>query len=153
MTDQVSELRKTVTVRPAPDVAFALFTGRTADWWPLATHSVGRADARSVVVEPGVGGRIVETLADGSTAVWGTVDVWEPPRRVRFTWHPGTPEDEATLVEVTFRPAGGGTVVELVHTGWDCRPDGAAARGSYDHGWDLVLGGYAATAAADDGRP
>jgi uncharacterized protein YndB with AHSA1/START domain len=148
MTDQLSELRKTVIVRPAPETAFALFTGRTADWWPLATHSVGRADGRSVVVEPGVGGRIVETLADGSTAVWGTVEVWEPPRLLRFTWHPGTPVREATLVEVTFRATGtgadAGTVVELVHT---------AARASYEAGWEVVLGGYAATASADDERP
>ncbi len=144
MTEQLSELRKTVTVRPAPGAAFELFTDRMADWWPLGTHSVGRADARGVVVEPGVGGRIVETLADGSTVVWGTVDVWEPPGRVRFTWHPGTPEAEATLVEVTFRPAGVGTVVELVHTGWDRRPDGAEARSEYDGGWERVLDRYAA---------
>ncbi|AEG43561.1 SRPBCC domain-containing protein [Isoptericola variabilis] len=98
----------------------------------------------TVGVEPGVGGRIVETLADGSTEVWGTIEAWEPPARVRFTWHPGTPPAEATLVEVTFRAAPGGTAVELVHTGWDRRPDGGDARGRYDSGWDLVLRGYAA---------
>ncbi len=146
MTAQLSELRKTVTVRPGPRVAFELFTDRMGAWWPLETHSVGHGGSRDVVVEHGVGGHLVETLADGSTCVWGTVEVWEPPARLRFTWHPGRPEGEATLVEVTFRAASDGTVVELVHTGWDRRSDGVSARSSYDGGWDLVLGRYATSA-------
>ena len=100
-----------------------------------------------MVFEPGPGGRIVETMANGDTAVWGTVTGWEPPARVRFTWHPGTPEDEATEVEVTFTAVPGGTEVELVHTGWDHRPDGPDARVAYDTGWDRVVGRYATTAA------
>ncbi|HVM51839.1 MAG TPA: SRPBCC family protein [Acidimicrobiales bacterium] len=143
-TPEPPALRKTASVRSDPAAAFALFTDHLDEWWPLATHSVGRGDATSVVFEHGVGGRIVETLADGSTAVWGTVLVWDPPARVRFTWHPGTREDEATEVEVSFSASPEGTRVELVHTGWARRPDGGAARGSYDTGWDHVLGRFAA---------
>jgi hypothetical protein len=74
--------------------------------------------------------------------VWGTVTIWEPPSGVWFTWHPGTPEDEATEVEVTFTAAATGTVVELVHTGWEHRPDGEGARQGYDGGWVVVLARY-----------
>ncbi|SKC50327.1 SRPBCC domain-containing protein [Krasilnikoviella flava] len=143
-TDDV--LRRSVTVRLAPDDAFRLFTAGLAEWWPLDTHSVGRVDALDVVLEPGIGGRLVETLADGSAAVWGVVTQWDAPRRVAFTWHPGTPETEGTLVEVTFRAAGDGTEVELAHSGWARRADGERARGSYGSGWELVLGRFAATA-------
>jgi uncharacterized protein YndB with AHSA1/START domain len=88
----------------------------------------------------GVGGVIVETLSDGSNAMWGTVTTWEPPHRVIFTWHPGNPEAEAGTVEVTFTAGpSGGTVVELVHRGWDRRPDGALAKTNYDTGWDTVI--------------
>lgn len=66
-----------------------------------------------------------------------------------FSWHAGTPEAEAGLVEVTFTPSGPGcTLVELVHTGWDNRPDGARARASYQTGWDPVIARYAEAAAA-----
>jgi hypothetical protein len=62
---------------------------------------------------------------------------------VAFTWHAGTPEAEAGLVEVTFTAIGpDSTVVELVHSGWENRPDGAGARAGYETGWDTVIGHY-----------
>ena len=72
----------------------------------------------------------------------------EPGRdRVAFSWHAGTPEAEATSVEVTFTPGGpGSTVVRLVHSGWERRPDGAAAREGYDSGWDPVISAFAGAA-------
>jgi hypothetical protein len=143
MTPTLSELRKTATVRLAPGEAFELFTEHMAAWWPLATHSVGLEKATGVEFEPGVGGQIVETSLGGSTSIWGTVEVWEPPARLGFTWHPGTPVEEATRVEVRFHATGSGTTVELIHTGWDARPDGMEARAQYDPGWDFVFGRYA----------
>lgn len=143
MTPTTSALRKTAFVKLPLAAAFELFTDGIAEWWPLETHSVGRANARALRFEHGLGGKIVETIEGGDTAVWGTVDVWEPPTRVRFTWHPGTPPAEATLVEVTLTETAGGTTVELVHSGWDSRPDAADARNNYDTGWDLVFGQYA----------
>lgn len=142
MTATTAALRKTASVKPPPEQAFELFTAHMAQWWPLETHSVGLADAKTVTIQPRVGGHIVETTARGDT-IWGTVLAWEPPHRLHFTWHPGTPPEEATEVEVTFTESGGGTTVELVHTGWDRRPDGADARHNYDGGWDYVFGRFA----------
>jgi uncharacterized protein YndB with AHSA1/START domain len=140
---QIADLRKVVTVPATPDRAFELFTQSIHEWWPLPTHSVGEERAVGVVFGKGVGVEIVETMADGSRAVWGTITRWEPPDRVTFTWHPGNPEVEAGTVEVTFTlSSSGGTVVELVHSGWDRRPDGARARTSYDTGWDTVIGRF-----------
>ena len=145
----INAVRKSVTVPASPDRAFELFTARFGDWWPLATHSVGVDNAARVSFGAGVGGIILETLADGTTSVWGTVTRWDPPDRVAFSWHAGTPEAEAGLVEVTFTPSGPGcTLVALVHTGWENRPDGARARASYQAGWDPVIAQYASAAAA-----
>lgn len=133
-------VRKSVTVPAAPQRAFELFTAHLNEWWPLATHSVGAGDAVSVTFGEGAGAAIVETMADGSTSVWGTVTHWEPPHRVAFTWHPGTAEAEATRVEVTFSQHGAGsTVVRLAHSGWKRRFDGASARENYTSGWDPVI--------------
>ena len=148
MTTATSSLRKTARVRLAPADAFRLFTADMGAWWPLETHSVGRDQAVSVECEPRVGGHISETLRNGDHSVWGTIVVWEPASRVRFTWHPGSPESEATDVDVRFHADGDGTLVELVHTGWDRRPDGDTARANYESGWELVLGRYA---SAGDG--
>ena len=147
--NSVEPVRKSVTVPAAPQRAFELFTAHLQDWWPLRTHSVGDDDAVGVVFGEGVGGAIVETLADGTTSVWGTVTDWQPPQRVAFTWHPGTPEAEATRVEVTFTQDGpASTMVRLVHSGWQSRPDGAAAREGYESGWDPVVARFADAAAS-----
>ena len=93
--------------------AFELFTARIGEWWPLATHSVGEDQATGVVFGEGIGGSIVESLADGTTYVWGTITRWDPPHSVAYTWHAGTPVTEATSVEVTFTPGEQGhTVVQ-----------------------------------------
>jgi hypothetical protein len=139
---------KTVTVPATSRRAFELFTANMHEWWPLATHSVGAEDAVSVTFGEGVGAVILETLADGTTSVWGTVTLWEPPYSVAFTWHPGAAETEATRVEVTFTQSSpGSTVVRLIHSGWERRPDGASARKNYDSGWDPVVGCFAEAAA------
>jgi uncharacterized protein YndB with AHSA1/START domain len=143
----VEPVRKTVTVPATPERAFELFTAGFHEWWPLPTHSVGLERAVSVTFGAGPGGSIVETLADGTTSTWGIVTDWEPPRRVAFTWHAGTPPAEATRVEVTFTAAGpADTVVRLVHSGWERRPDGATVRDGYESGWDPVVASFVAAA-------
>jgi uncharacterized protein YndB with AHSA1/START domain len=142
-TTALGPLVKSVRVAASPARAFELFTARIGAWWPLETHSVGGSSSW-LALEPRLGGRLVESLADGGTAEWGEVTRWEPPTRVAFTWHPGTPPEEATRVEVSFAPDGSGTLVTLVHSGWESRrQDGATAREGYDTGWEIVLRPYA----------
>jgi uncharacterized protein YndB with AHSA1/START domain len=127
-----------------PETAFRRFTAEMGTWWPLATHSIGQSRAENVAMTPEVGGRIVETIAGGEQAVWGTIVAWEPPHRVAFTWHPGHEPAEAQDVEVRFEPAGAGTLVTLTHSGFE-RLGAAAkrARRAYPMGWTYVLGLYA----------
>jgi uncharacterized protein YndB with AHSA1/START domain len=144
----VEPVRKSVMVPVAPQRAFELFTAHFQEWWPLGTHSVGLEQAAGVAFGEGPGGAITETMADGTTSVWGTITQWEPPHRVGFTWHAGTPEAEATYVEVTFTQDGpDSTVVRLVHSGWQSRPDGVSARDGYDSGWEPVIRRFAERAA------
>lgn len=134
---------KHVQVDLPPEAAFRLFTEGMTSWWPLVTHSVGEEQALAVTLEGRTGGRIYETLEDGSQEDWGRVTSWEPPRRVAFTWHPGGDPLTPTQVEVTFHPAGSGTRVELTHRGWEVLGErGERVRRNYVTGWDLVLGNY-----------
>ena len=142
-TTPIAPVRKAVTVPVATPRAFEFFTRDIGVWWPLATHSVGLARAASVSFGTEVGDRLVETNADGSEEVWGTVLRSEPPHLIAVSWHPGRQADEATHLEVTFTPApAGGTVVELVHSGWERWEDGGTQADGYREGWDRVLGAF-----------
>jgi uncharacterized protein YndB with AHSA1/START domain len=137
-----SPLVKTARVPIGPDAAFELFTRGLVRWWPLATHSVGEADALDCRMEERAGGRILERGRDGSEHVWGTIRDWQPPQHLSFSWHPGRSADTAQTIDVRFAAAdNGGTIVTLAHGGWEACGDRAAAmRANYDSGWDFVLG-------------
>lgn len=134
-------LTKWVTVRCAPPQAFQLFTTGFSRWWPLASQSVFEDDALHCLFEARAGGRVYEVSRQGGEALWGSVLLCEPPRRLAFTWHPGRPPMTAQEVTLHFHPSEGGTRLELNHLGWEYLGARAAeARHRYDTGWDDVLG-------------
>jgi hypothetical protein len=140
---RIEPVRKQLRVGLPPERAFELFTAGMGSWWPLPTHSVGEEQAESCFLEGWVGGRIVEVLKDGSQSEWGKVLVWEPSRRVSFHWYPGRAPDTAQEVTVTFSEIPGGSLVELVHMGWESLGDRAlSTRDGYETGWDYVLAKY-----------
>jgi uncharacterized protein YndB with AHSA1/START domain len=148
-------LRKTVTVEQPVDKAFALFTGRIAEWWPPADHPVAAGvgtDPGTVVLEPRPQGRIYHRRSDGTITTWGEVQVWEPPHRLVLRWQPAGVTGAPTEVEIRFTPEDGHTRVELEHRGWDQLGDRTGAtRADYDSGWENVLQLY--TAAGQDNNP
>jgi uncharacterized protein YndB with AHSA1/START domain len=137
-------ITKEIHVDASPETAFRVFTDHIRDWWPLERYSVFGAGA-TVAFD---GDRIVERSPAGEESVWGEVLELEAVGRVRFTWHPGrSDDDQPTEVEVTFTADGDGTLVTLVHSGWEgLTEERLAGRGDYDTGWPLVLARYAALA-------
>jgi hypothetical protein len=134
-----------VVVACSPDHAFRTFTDRVHEWWPVARHSVGGDRVTHVAFEPHVGGRLFERWDDGTEREWGVIEVWEPARRLRFSWRPNPERPAPTEVEVTFTAAPAGTAVRLEHRHWDGLGDDAAeARASYVPGWEFVLGRFVA---------
>ena len=141
----IEPVRKSIEVACGPADAFRLFTDEIDSWWPLATHSVGAADAVSCHFEGRDGGRIYETLADGTIHLWGTITAWEPSARVVFSWHPGRDATTAQEVELRFIGISSGTRIELEHRGWEILGDRAAeVRAGYETGWVPVLEKYVA---------
>jgi uncharacterized protein YndB with AHSA1/START domain len=125
-----------------PDAAFEAFAPSFAAWWPAATHSLGRDVATACrMKEPVAGGAIEERTGDGPWERWGTVEVYEPGRRLRFTWHPGRERESAQWVEVVFAPHAGGTQATLTHGGWEALGEIAPIlRREYAAGWRHVFG-------------
>ena len=144
-------ITKDIHVDATPETAFAVFTERIGEWWPLERYSIFGAEA-TVAFEDD---RIVERSPSGETRIWGEVlEVEAAARvryaltaeetgtaRVRFTWHPGRPDDEEpTEVELTFVADGDGTLVTLVHSGWErVSEERRAGRADYENGWPGVL--------------
>ena len=108
-----------VTVGWDPSTAFAKFTRDFATWWPSATHSVGGEHVKRIVFEPRIDGVIFEEHVDGRRFRWGRVCGWDPPRSVRFSWHPSRDESTAQDVLVEFVACEGGTLVRLTSDGWE----------------------------------
>lgn len=111
MTDAID---KSVTVPLAPEAAFRLFTEKLATWWPGVS-----AQHTDVMLEPGVDGRVIEHRSDGRQVDLARISHWAPGKAVSFDWyaHPG--QSGITQVQVTFTGTEAGTIVRLVHSGFD----------------------------------
>jgi uncharacterized protein YndB with AHSA1/START domain len=150
---ETAAIRHSVTVDCPVDHAFATFTERIADWWPLATHSIERYEsgtaAGTVVFQGGAGGQVYERTTAGEELKWADVVAFDPPHRLVLAWNPQREQDRPqTEIEVTFTEEGDKTRVDLEHRGWERLGDEAAdARESYDTGWPPVLAAYAERAS------
>jgi uncharacterized protein YndB with AHSA1/START domain len=134
-------VRKQISVECDLDNAFRTFTRDIATWWPVESHSI-TGEGATPVVEPRVGGRMYERGSDGKECDWATILVYEPPHRIVLEWKVNSAAPP-TEVEVRFSQDGDATRVELEHRGWEQYPSGGTEeRGSYDTGWDQVLGLY-----------
>ncbi len=118
-------VRKSITVRASVERSFRVFTDQIDTWWPR-THHIGKVPMKKTIVESRAGGRCYSEQVDGSECDWGTVLVWEPPRRfvmawqIDHTWGYQPDLAKSSEVEVIFTPtADGGTQVDLEHRFFD----------------------------------
>jgi Activator of Hsp90 ATPase homolog 1-like protein len=148
---QILSVHKSIEVRASVEQAFLAFTQQMHRWWPK-DHHIGSQPFVQIVCEPRNTGRWYEVSADGSECQWGTVLLWEPPIRVRLSWHLDgdfrfDPDPQrASEVEVTFTSiVGGRTRLDLEHRHMERHgPSGERLRDAVDdpNGWTLVLGQY-----------
>jgi uncharacterized protein YndB with AHSA1/START domain len=151
MHDIETVVRREIVV-PAPvDRAFAVFTERIGDFKP-PEHNLLGAPIAQTVLEPRVGGSIVDRATDGTECRWARVIEFEPPRRLVFSWDISprweieSDPAQTSEVEVRFEPeTPERTRVVLEHrnldrhgTGWEAVRDGIDG----DQGWPLYLARY-----------
>ena len=122
----------TVEIDAPPERVFRLFTTpeELVRWWPDAAELEARE-----------GGRL-QLEFEGKGDVSGTVTRFEPPNALGFTWVRGVAPDVVTQVEVEFTELdGGGTRVELRHTGWEAVPENQVSewRAMHEAGWRHFL--------------
>lgn len=148
MNDDATTVQRSVVVPVTVEEAFAAFTGRFGEIKPPEHNLLGSPIAETVL-EPHVGGAIVDRGVDGSECAWARILAFEPPHRLAFSWLIGptwqleADAANASEVEVRFVPEGDGqTRVELEHRhldrhgpGWEAVRDGIG----HDQGWPLYL--------------
>lgn len=141
-------VRKTITVKATPEHAFRVFTEGVDSWWPRQ-HHIGTAEMKKNIIEGRTGGRCYSEQTDGTEAPWGSVLVWDPPKRVLLAWQI-TPQwkfepdlSKASEVEVSFTPESGGhTRVDLNHQYWERHGENAETMRTAvggDGGWGGLL--------------
>jgi uncharacterized protein YndB with AHSA1/START domain len=150
-TKQNPVVRKVLVVNVEPERAFAAFVKNMGQWWPKE-HHIGESPLAAVVVEPRKGGRWYEKDEDGSKCDWGTVLIYDPPRRLVLSWHLNGDFEfvpdiaRASEVEVRFiSEHPGRTKVELEHRHFERHGDsGDQLRTEVDKpgGWSYVLESY-----------
>jgi uncharacterized protein YndB with AHSA1/START domain len=97
-----------IRVGATPLRAFEAFTEEIGEWWrpnPLfALTPRGDGDLR---FEPGEGGRLVATLANGKEFEVGRITVWKPGERLALTWRHATfARGQSTQLDVRLRSGG-----------------------------------------------
>jgi uncharacterized protein YndB with AHSA1/START domain len=128
-----------VRIAAAPEAVFPYLTDPT-----LMVRWIGEwADLR-----PAPGGTFAVNIE--GNPVRGEFVTVEPPHRVVFTWGMAGSDmpPGSTTVEITLRPDGDATVVELIHR--DLPPEEVAGHGV---GWEHYLPRLALAAAGGDPGP
>ncbi|MFL5576355.1 MAG: SRPBCC family protein [Gemmatimonadaceae bacterium] len=144
----VAPVRKSITVEASPARAFQVFTEGIDAWWPRG-HHIGKAPMTRTIIESRTMGRCYSEHEDGSESDWGTVLVWEPPRRLVFSWsitgdwqyEPDLARSSEVEVRFTAEP-GGKTRVDLEHRHLERHGTGAGGmRAAVDapDGWGGIL--------------
>jgi uncharacterized protein YndB with AHSA1/START domain len=128
MTRGADEIVREVRIAARPEEVFPFFT----DPKKMVTWKAMDAD-----LDPRPGG-IFRINVTGEDIARGEYVEIDPPRRVVFTWgweRLGSPAPPgSSVVEITLRPDGDGTILRLVHRGV---PE--EMRGGSEEGWDHYL--------------
>ena len=142
---ELAPVVKTVDVRRSARDAFRIFTEEVTAWWPMATHTRAKtAEGHKTVrvtIEPRVGGRVYETLADGAELEWGKVTGYTPGELFSMLWTMGRPAPQHTDVSIRFEALGADSCrVTLTHENWERMGDEAERlRNAYNGGWATVF--------------
>ena len=117
-------------VKAPRERAFDAFVREIGAWWrPNGLFQTTPRAPGVLAFEPGEGGRLIETLANGKVFEIGRITTWKPPERLVFSWRQANfPLNLHTEVEVRFETVGEETRVSVEHRGFDQVPQGSAAR-------------------------
>jgi uncharacterized protein YndB with AHSA1/START domain len=152
-TISIAPVKKSLVVETSQAHAFDVFTNGIDRWWPKE-HHLGETPVVKEIIEPRKGGRWYSTHRDGKEVITGHFLVWDPPRRIVFSWEisPRWKHEPdialASEVEVRFIADGPArTRVELEHRKFEAMADVEGAKAmregvDKEGGWSGILDLY-----------
>jgi len=146
--ESVLVVRRSIHITATPEKVWVEFTSfdRMNRWWgaTIGTPEAGTSKGqRLVIYEPRAGGRIeMEVMWNGEPARYGgRIVVFEPGRELTFEndWIPNRGWLCPTLITLRLTSALGGTLVELMHGGFErVGGDVGAEHAGYETGWGMT---------------
>jgi uncharacterized protein YndB with AHSA1/START domain len=146
--DSILVVRRSIHIAAAPARVWQEFESfdRMNAWWGIiiGTPTGGEATGQRLIrFEPRVGGRIeMEVNIDGAPARYGgDITVFNPAQELTFEndWIPNQGWLRPTLITIRLTGALGGTLVELMHHGFErTGADGRTDHAGYEGGWGMT---------------
>ena len=157
-TTDATSISVAVEVDTSIERAFEVFTIEIGTWWDEDKHIL-QVRLAEMIFEPQVGGHIIDRGVDGSECRWARVLVFDPPRRVCFSWDINTSwqletdHTKTSEVEITFTQAAPGrTRVVLTHRYLDRHgPGWQSMRDAVSSGWSLTRFAQVAAESSSNG--
>ncbi len=140
---------QTIQIAAPPAKVFRAYVEKINQWWPWQgkefrfSFAPEGVEPSEIHFEPKLGGRYYERFADGSEFDIGRVTRYEPPHKFAFTWTGRDWPEGESLFELTFEEAKHGTLLTLIHSGFEIFGDDAAEMvQGYDTGSKEILGAF-----------
>lgn len=141
-------VRRSIHIRALPERVWEEFTSfeRMNRWWGviIGIPEAGKPNGqRLITYEPRVGGHVeMEVLYQGVPLRYGgKILVFEAGRALTFEcdWIPNQGWLRPTLLTIQLTVALGGTLVELMHHGFEhTGPGGSDEHAGYEGGWSMT---------------
>jgi hypothetical protein len=136
-TPDLAPIVAEVTVPVSVTSAFVGFTAQMGEWWdPMLSPEP--PTFTGISIDPN--GPVASVHGD-EEYTWGRVMKWDPIGHYTQELWLGHPADEASVLDVRFTEAPGGTLVRVVHSGWT--EGSQEIREKYTR-WGALLDRYAA---------
>ena len=130
-------IHKSILLSCPPDVAFAIFTEKTGQWWPPDRRHTKDPESEIVMQRSG---RFFERARDGREVELGRVRIWEPGARLTLDFYVGSDAEHPTEVTVRFAVEGEGTRVSIDHKPTEASAEVWNLRAAiFERSWDAVL--------------
>jgi uncharacterized protein YndB with AHSA1/START domain len=141
-------VRRSIHIHAPPGRVWQEFTSfeRMNRWWGFTTGTpeAGKGTGqRLVTYEPREGGRIeMEVIYQGAPIRYGgTIVAFTPNQELTFEsdWIPNQGWLRPTLITIRLTAALGGTLVEILHHGFEnTGENGSDEHAGYEGGWNMV---------------
>lgn len=147
-TESILVVRRSIYIEACPARVWQEFTSFEGmnRWWGFTsgTPEAGKPTGQTLLLyEPRVGGRIeMGLLFDGNPMRYGgRITVFEAARELTFEsdWIPNLGWLRPTLITIRLTDTLGGTLVELMHHGFEHTGErGREDHAEYEGGWNLI---------------